>query len=52
MDVIVEANNGGVFGVVTGDAITPYKIKVESDGTMSVNNLETALDSKLTIIKN
>lgn len=52
MDVVVEANNGGVFGVVTGDATTPYKVKVEADGTMSVNELENSLDLKVSIINN
>jgi hypothetical protein len=52
MDVVVEATNSGVFGVVTGDAITPYKIKIEKDGTMSVNELENSLDLKVSIINN
>ena len=45
LDTVVEASNSGILGVVTGDAITDFKVRIEEDGTMSVNALETTISS-------
>ena len=46
-DVVIQANNDGVLGVVTG-SLEQYKGKIESDGTISINGLKEKLDSMVT----
>lgn len=54
-DVVVNANNDGVLGVVTGSELD-YKVSIDSEGIMTVNGVEeqitTLRDNKLEIIKN
>lgn len=46
-DPIVNANNKGVLGAVTGDPSTKFKISINNDGTMSVNGLEAEFEKVL-----
>lgn len=46
-DVVIQANNDGVLGVITG-SLEQYKGKIESDGTISINGLKEKLDDMIT----
>ena len=38
-DIVVQANNNGVLGVVTG-SLDKFKANIDEDGTISINNLQ------------